>query len=201
MSFFTGKQTGRIVTPDLHVTCSTWSSAILLTIDGNTDGFDTRFEIGSDRRAVDNQQRILGGFYTQPGCRTEHHRTQIQRRSRTIRRNETFVELDDLDAGLNDHLLRGNRQTKPLCRRLHATGILLDTEKTHLAIRSAESLQTFEKLNTVMQTRCRHVHLNILVLRYDHLAPLAVRIGETNVVIRLAIVETERTPIRIFHIL
>ena len=41
MTLFSRKQAGRIVAADLHIACSTWSSAVLFTIDSDTDRLDT----------------------------------------------------------------------------------------------------------------------------------------------------------------
>ncbi len=63
MSFFS-QQAGRIVAADLHIACSTWSSAVLFTIDSDTDRLDTALEIGAHGRAVNDQQGFLGRFNT-----------------------------------------------------------------------------------------------------------------------------------------
>ena len=78
MAVFTRQQAGSIVAADLHVACSTWSSAVLFTVYGNGDRLDAVFEISTHGRAINDQQSILGRFDPQSGSRTEHNGTQIE---------------------------------------------------------------------------------------------------------------------------
>ena len=151
MSLFTRQQAGRIVASDLHIACSTWSSAVLLPVDSNPNRFDSRFKIGSDGRTVDDQQGFPGRFHAQSDRRSEHHRTQIERSSRTVGRNETLVALDDLDAGIDDHFNRRNRQAQAFRRGLETPRIVGNAEKTHFSVYTAEGLETLEKFDAVVQ--------------------------------------------------
>ena len=196
---FTRHEAGRIVSADLHITRSTWSSAVLFTVDSDQNRLDSRLEVGTYGRAIDDQQRILGGFHTQSDGRTEHHRTQVERSTRTVGRNETLVALDHLDTGINNHLDRRNRQAKALGRRLKTAGIVGHTEETDLAVDSPEGFQTLEKFDAVVQARSRHVHLDVLVARDFHLAPLAVGKRKAGIEIGLGVVEAQCAPIDVFH--
>ena len=151
MSLFARQQAGRIVASDLHIACSTWSSAVLFPVDSNPNRFDSRFKIGSDGRTVDNQQGFLGRFHAQSDRRSEHHRTQIERSSRTVGRNETLVALDDLDAGIDNHFNRRNRQAQAFRRGLETPRIVGNAEKTHFSVYTAEGLETLEKFDAVVQ--------------------------------------------------
>jgi len=199
MAVFTRQQAGSIVAADLHVACSTWSSAVLFTVYGNGDRLDAVFEISTHGRAINNQQSILGRFDPQSGSRTEHDGTQIERCAGTIGRNIFFVAFNHFDAGLDDHFDRRDGKAKTFRRRLQPLGVLLYTEKTDFPIDTPKGFQPFEQLDTVMQTRRRHVYLDILVARDLHLTPFAVRIIIANVCVGLAIIESQGTPIHIFH--
>ena len=200
MALFSRKQAGRIVAADLHIACSTWSSAVLFTIDSDTDRLDTALEIGAHRRAVNDQQGFLGRFNTQSDRRSEHHRTQIERSARSVRRDETLVAFDDFDARIDDHFDRRHRQTKTLGRRLETPRIVGDAEKTDLSVNAPEGFQTFEEFDTVVQARSRHVHLDILVLRNLHRAPFAIGVRVADIPIGFAIIKTQGAPICCFHI-
>lgn len=50
-----------------------------------------------------------------------------------------------------------------------------------------------------MQARSRHVHLDVLVARNLHITPFTIRKIITDVDVGLVIVETQGTPINIFH--
>lgn len=67
MTLFTRQKAGRIISADLHIACSTWSSTILFTVDGNQDRLDSLLEISTHRRTVNNQQGVFCRFDPQAG--------------------------------------------------------------------------------------------------------------------------------------
>ena len=199
MPFFTRQKAGRIISADFHIACSTWSSTILLSVDGNQDRLDSLLEIRTHRRTVDNQQSILCRFDSQAGRRSEHHRTQIERGPCSVGGNISFIPPNDLDAGINDHFDGRQRKAKTFGRRPEAAGIVLDTEQADFPIDSTKSLETLEKFDAIMQARSRHVHLDVLVARNLHITPFTIRKIITDVDVGLVIVEPQGAPIYIFH--
>jgi len=199
MTLFTRQKAGRIISADLHIACSTWSSTILFTVDGNQDRLDSLLEISTHRRTVNNQQGVFCRFDPQAGRRSEHHRTQIERGPCTVGGNISFIPPNDLDAGIDDHFDGRQREAKPFGRRPEAAGIVLDTEQADFPIDPAKGLEPFEKFDAIMQARSRHVHLDVLVARNLHITPFTIRKIITDVDVGLVIVETQGTPINIFH--
>ena len=82
---------------------------------------------------------------------------------------------------------------------MEAAGIVLDTEQADFPIDPAKGLEPFEKFDAIMQARSRHVHLDVLVARNLHITPFTIRKIITDVDVGLVIVETQGTPINIFH--
>ena len=201
MTFFTRKKTCSIVTADLHVACSTWSSAVLLPVNGNTDRRNPRLEVGTHRRTVDNQQGILRRLDPQdrPSCRTSPDADTAKHQSRREERNVRCVSPPRC-RHLRSSLPKEPADKAAWPRTASDVHCPQTRNRRTFPVGTPESLQTLEKFNTVMQARSRHVHVNVLVIGHHHVAPFAIRIGVTDVEIRFTIVKTERTPIRIFHI-
>ena len=189
MCLFARHDAGRIVAADFHVARTARCRTVLFTVDDDLHRFDAALEISAHRRTVNDQQRILRRFHTQTGRRTEHHGSQIERGARPVGRNETLVALHYLDARIDNHLDRRNRQTQTLGRRTQTLRVLLDTEQSHLAVDAAERLETLEEFDAIVQTRSRHVHLDVLVARDLHVAPLAVDEFVADIKIGLHIIE------------
>ena len=190
---------GCIVTAHLHVACSTWSSTVLFAVDCDLHRLDAAFEVSAYGRAVNHQQGILGGFYTQSCRRAEHNGAQVERCAGAVGRDETLVALNHFYAGFDDHIDRRYGQAEAFCRRLQAFCILFDAEQTYFAVSAPEGFQALEKSRAVVKAGCRHVHVDVLVACNFHFAPLAVRASIAGIEIGLHVVEAERAPIDVLH--
>ena len=90
-------------------------------------------------------------------------------------------------------------QAKTVSRVNHTLCVLVWTEQTNLAINAAESLKALENLQTIVQASCRHMHLDVLVVGYLHLAPLTVSVVIANIESCLVVSKTKLTPFNVFH--
>ena len=193
------EDTRSVVAAGLDVTCSTWSSTVLFAVDNDLYGRHSALEVGPDGRAEDYQHSLVRRLHAQTHLRPDQQRAQVERCPRLVGGNIFDVALDDLIAGLREHLDRRHGQAELAGRRLHAARIGVHTEYTHLAVHTAECLQALEGLQAVMEARRRHVHLDILVLGDLHVAPLAILVVVARVDVGLHVVEAQRLPINRFH--
>ena len=131
---------------------------------------------------------------------THQQRTDIQRSTRFIRRNETLVQLHHLQNSFFETLRRKFRHQDATASGLQAGCILLQTEDTHFTVFATKSLQTLKRFLTVVQTSGSHVHRNGFLTANFQFAPLFVTIVNSHIVICLHISERQISPIKFFHI-
>ena len=199
MRHLVGTQGSGIVATHLVDTGAQGCRAVKLAYDNIGIGGETALEVGTYGGYEDEEQVFLGGMHTHLSTGTYHEGTDVEACTALVGRDETLVEAHHTVHHLVE-LLSGEfgHQYATACA-LQTGSILVGAEHTHLAIGTTVGLQALESLLAIVQTGGRHVHGDGLLATVLYLAPSAVAIVATHVVIRFHVAKRKATPIYFVH--
>ena len=190
-------QAGSIVATDFIDTSAQRSAAVIVAGDNIRIGLESALEIRSDGSDEDEEQILVSGFDTHGDARTNQKRTEVEAGTSTVRRNETLIHLDNLDAHLLEALGAQFGHHDAAASALQAGSVLFQTEDANLAIFAAEGLQTLESLLAIVQAGCSHVDVDGLFGRNFNFTPLTVAVPAADIIIGFHITERKVLPINI----
>ncbi len=194
MGFLAGVERCGVIAADLDGACSLGSHAVIITRDADFCGLETTLEVRTYRSGEHDYHVILGGAYADLGGCADLERTDVERGSRAVRRDEALVELDHHADHFLEFLYGQLLHADALRAAAEALGVLVHAEHAHLAVFSAECLESLERLLAVVQTGCRYVKGNVFILCGDDFAPFAVLELTADVPVGLYISEGEFAP-------
>ena len=143
----------------------------------------------------ENHEHILrSGFYAHLRTASDEQRTQVECGSALVRRNELLVQLHDFLHHLEEQVGGHLGHHHAACRRLQSLRILLGTKHAHLAVGTAERLQSLESLLTIVQAGCGHVDTQIFAGANFNFAPLSVAMVAADVVVGWHVAKWEFFP-------
>ena len=138
-------------------------------------------------------------MHTHLGTCADQQGTDIERGPTLVGRNETLVEAHHLIDHLVELVSRQFGHEDAAAGTLQACGILVAAEHTHLAVRTTVCLETLESLLAVVQARGSHVHGYRFLATYLNLAPCAIAVVASHVIVGFAVAKTKVGPIQFFH--
>ena len=202
MGLLAGVERCGVVAADLDRAGALGSHAVIVAREAHLGGLEAVFEIGAHRGDEHDHHVFLGGADADLGRDAYLERTDVERRSRLVGRDEAFVELDDHADHLAELLYGHGLHRDALGAADEALGVLLHAEHAHLAVGAAEGLQALERFLAVVQTACRDVQGNVFGVADHDVAPFAVFVRAAHVIVCLDISERQFVPfkIRCFHL-
>ncbi len=183
MGMLTGCERCGIIATHFPEACAVRSHAVILAHDADIGRFESGLEVRPYGCDKNHKQIFRSGLDPYLSRHAQLDRTDVKRRARTVRGHKTLVELHHFYYHLLKQLL-GQRFHKDTLGRLAKTAcILFEAEDTDFTILASEGLQALEYLLSVMQTGGGDMHVHLFALRDFYLAPLAVTIIATYIVI------------------
>ena len=183
-----------VVAADLHVAHALRRRTIPLVEDHRTHRLQAALVVGAHGHDHDHERIFLRRRDTDLRARTDQERTQIHRTARTVRRDEFLVLLDDLHAGVKEHVHRHRRHAGALGRAVHALRVLVRTENDDLAVLLAKALDALKALLPVVKAGRPDVHRDVGILDELGLGPLAVLPRVADVAVHIRETEAELRP-------
>ena len=190
-----GEEAGGVVASHLILTRAKRSRAVVVADDDIGVGGEASLEIGSHGRDEDEEAVFLGGMHAHLCAGADEQRADIERGPALVGGNPLLVQAHHLLHHLGEQLGRHLGHHDAPAGTLQASGILVDTEDAHLAIGAAICFQALESLLAVVQTGGCHVQFQILVGADFNLAPFAVAIIATHVVVGLHVAKRQVGPV------
>ena len=192
-----GTEGGGVVAPDFPLPGAEWRRAVHVTVDDEGCAVEADGIVRPDGGRYDGEEEISRRADAQSRGDADEQRPEIECGAGLVRREPVTVMLigqkDAAAEEFDGH--RGHAECFGAAR--HAPRVLLHTEDTHPAVRSAEGLESFEGLLPVLQACGTQVHLHRLVGRHDRFGPCTVVILTADDSVRLGVVKAQGFPIYI----
>ena len=192
-------QAGSIVATHLVATGAQRSSTVVVACDDIGVRLEASLEVRAYGRHENHEQIVAGSMHAHLSGNTDEERTHIERGTTLVGRDVVLIQEDHLLHHLYKHLCRHLGHLDTVTSGLQACSILVRTEEAHVSVGTAIGLQTLESLLSVVQTGGRHMHVDILVGADFYLAPLAVVIIATHIVVGWHIAKRQTCPVNVLH--
>ena len=189
MSLLSGIERSGIVTTDLDRACALGSDAVIFARETYWSGLESGLEIGANGSHEHDYHIVFRGAHADLGRDTDLERTNIERSTRLVGRDETLVEfyyfsnhlLEEFDGhGLHRDALGASDET---------LGIFIHAEDSDFAVGASESLKAFERLLAIVETAGCDMQGNIFRIADYDFSPLAVGESTSYIVIGFHVAE------------
>ncbi len=191
MRHLVGTKRSSIVATHLIDTSAERSRTVILTDNHIVVAREATLEVRTYRSDENHEQIFSSRMHTHLCARSNEQRADVKRRTSLIWRNETLIQAHHLINHLVEFLGRQFRHQNATASALQTCCILIAAEHSHLAVRTAVSLQSFKSLLSVMQTSGSHVKWNCLFGANFYFAPFAVTEVTAYIVIGLVIAKAK----------
>ncbi|MNH17339.1 hypothetical protein D3C79_770080 [compost metagenome] len=189
-------QAGRVVAADLGGAGALRRGTVVVGNQELVRGH-AAFEVRADRDGEDREDEFRRGAHTDVVAYADDERTQVQC-TFAVWRNEAFVGLDHLFAGVDELFGRHLWHQQAVAAALHAQGVLVRAEQVDRAVLAAVGLHAFETLLAIMQRGRTFADVQHVVFGQGALVPLAVtEVGQVALV-GLDVVEAQLVPVNAF---
>ena len=200
MRLLIGTQTGCIVTTHFIDTCSMRSCTVEFANNNVRIGRKTSFEVRTYRSYKYDKHILVSRVHTYLSTCSDQQRTNIERSTGLIRRNETLVQFHNFQNSFLKTFGRQLSHQDPLTSGLQTCRIFFQTENTHFAVFTAESFQSFKSFLTIVQASSRHVQVEVFFTANFQFTPCTVAEINSHIVICLHVSERQIRPVYFFHI-
>ena len=139
-------------------------------------------------------------MYTYLSAGADEQRTDIERSTAFVGRNEALIELHHLLHHFLKLIGGQFRHQNAAASALKALRIVLHTEHADFSVRTTECLESFKGLLAIVEASGRHMDVDGVFRRHFNFAPLAVAIVTAHVVVGGQIAELQVGPVNILHI-